>query len=601
MSTQTSVWDKVTGFVAAHKAAVIVGSAVVVGSGAGAYYYYVNSLPSSDDSKPKPSKKKLTKHDKKKLKKAREAGSKKTETAASFNLVKDEGQSTEYPDIADFSAVKDLPEDERKELAQQFKLAGNEYFSQKKFEEALSLYSKAIQCFNDPIFYSNKAACYSSLQQYEKVIEETSAALELKPDYQKCLLRRAAAYEKLENYPDALYDYTCSLILSNFQDASLNVAVDRVLKNYAELEAMEMYKNRPKQLPSAASVSAFFRSFCRRDLPEEVTSADPESGDYEIKLGFESLKVETIESYEQAQEHFEAAIQKNAAHSSIAYTYRAIFKFLKSDTPGAQEDIKVSIDTEPSYLSYVIRANLSMDDGNVAAAHLDYENALKISPDAADIYYHRAQIAFITGDLKSAMTDYEKCISLDPEFILAHIQLAVSYYREGNSDKSAEMFENLCHTFPHSSDVHNYYGEILMDQKKFSEAIAKFDKAIEASKSSSGAFNVLPIVNKALATFQYKNDVAECIKLCLQAITLDPLNDVAHATLAQIYLQAQNSVEAYKYLMKSAQLSRSVAEMVQHLCLAYATKTQIRILAERPFLTKRLEALQTAMAASQQA
>lgn len=601
MSAQTTVWEKVTGFVAAHKTAVIVGSVVVVGSGAGAYYYLYSNNPSTSDDSSKPkSKKKLTKHDKKKLKRAREAETKKPVSIAGYDLITDEDQSVEYPDISDFSAVKDLPEDDRKQLAHQFKLAGNEYFAKKSYEEALGLYSKAIECTNDPIFYSNRAACYTSLQQYEKVIEETTAALELKPDYQKCLLRRAAAFEKLENYSDALVDYTSALILSGFQDAGLNTAVDRVLKSHAEREAAEMYKNRPKLLPSPASVSAFFRSFSPRVLPDAILSAEAESGDYEIKLAFDALKVETNESYYEAKKHFENAIEKNATHSALAYTYRAIFKFLISDTATALDDVKASIDIEPSYLAYIIRANLSMDDGNVAAANLDYENALNIDREIPDIYYHRGQVHFMTSQLDKAILDYEKCLKLDPEFVLAHIQLAVSYYRDGKISKAVESFENLIRVFPNNTDVHNYYGEILMDQKKFDAAIKMFEQAIEIGEKSSAARNVLPIVNKALALFQSTNSVEECIELCKKAVTLDPLSDVANATLAQVYLQTQQTQEAYVYLMKSVELARTIPEMVQHLCLAEATKAQMRIATERPFLSKRLEALQSALAASQQ-
>lgn len=604
MASQTSVWDKVTGFVATHKAAVIVGSVVVVGSGAGAYYYYTNSITddssNSSNSKPKDKKaKKLTKHDKKKLKKAREAEAKKSASIAGFDLIKDENQSVEYPDIADFAAVKILSEDDRKQLANQFKLAGNEYFSKKSYEKALDLYSKAILCANDPIFHSNRAACYTSLQQFDKVIEETSAALELKPDYQKCLLRRAAAYEKIENYSESLFDYTSALILSDFKDGSLNTAVDRVLKTQAEREAASIYATRPKKLPTAAAISAFFRSFSSRVLPEGVATAPADSGDYEIKLAFDALNVESIESYEQAFAHFDQAIEKNATHANLAYTYRAIFKFLTSDTAAGLEDVKTSIDLEPTALAYIARANMSMDDGNVAAAKLDYENAIKLSPDSPDSYYHRAQVEFITGKLSDAAADYEKCISIDPNFVLAHIQLGVTTYRGGDIAKAVEQFEDLERKFPDSADVANYFGEILMDQKKFGPAVEKFEKALELGKKSKNAFNVLPLVNKALVLFQSSNAVDECIVLCLKAVTLDPLSDVANATLAQVYLQNQQIKEAYGCLMRSVELARTVPEMVQHLCLAEATNTQLRIVEERPFLKKRLDALQSAVAASQ--
>ena len=58
----------------------------------------------------------------------------------------------------------------------------------------------------EPVFYSNRAACYVSMEppQHEKVVEDCDEALKLDSRYVKALNRRATALEALERYEDAL-------------------------------------------------------------------------------------------------------------------------------------------------------------------------------------------------------------------------------------------------------------------------------------------------------------------------------------------------------------------------------------------------------------
>jgi len=73
--------------------------------------------------------------------------------------------------------------------------------------------------------------------------------------------------------------------------------------------------------------------------------------------------------------------------------------------------------------------------------------------------------------------------------------------------------------FPKVPDVYNYYGELLLDQGQHQEAIEKFDAAIEMEKQTKPmAMNVLPLINKALALFQWKQDFGEAEKLCEKAL-----------------------------------------------------------------------------------
>lgn len=51
---------------------------------------------------------------------------------------------------------------ERKAYAVTFKTEGNKLYGGRKFTQAIDLYTKAIMCHADPVFYSNRAACTPS-------------------------------------------------------------------------------------------------------------------------------------------------------------------------------------------------------------------------------------------------------------------------------------------------------------------------------------------------------------------------------------------------------------------------------------------------------
>lgn len=109
-------------------------------------------------------------------------------------------------DSAAFTYEKSL------EKALEAKEEGNNYFRNKEYDDALESYSRAITyCPEDDAnkenlatFYGNRAAAYASLEEYDLVVEDCTAALAIKPDYVKVLARRMLANEKLEKYEDAL-------------------------------------------------------------------------------------------------------------------------------------------------------------------------------------------------------------------------------------------------------------------------------------------------------------------------------------------------------------------------------------------------------------
>lgn len=120
------------------------------------------------------------------------------------------------------------------EEATKYKNLGNECFSAKKYEEAIQHFSKAIELNpNDHVFFSNRSACFASLEQYEKALEDATRCVTLKPDWSKGYTRKGLAEFYLEKYDEAEQTYQKGLELDP-TNQQLKEGLDRVKESKTE-------------------------------------------------------------------------------------------------------------------------------------------------------------------------------------------------------------------------------------------------------------------------------------------------------------------------------------------------------------------------------
>jgi mitochondrial import receptor subunit TOM70 len=431
---------------------------------------------------------------------------------------------SELPDVNEESVLT-LTQAQREEYAAKLKAAGNKAYGDKAYNKAIDLYSKAILCKPDPVFYSNRAACHSALSEWDQVIEDTTAAITMDPEYVKAINRRATAYEHQKKYSEALLDFTASCIIDNFKSESTAQAVERLLKTFAEQKAKEMMASRPAKMPSPIFVGNYLQSFRQKPRPAELEDSvelDPNTGKGQLQLGLQGLEKKTGDGYEEARQAFDKALELGdlGEHEAMAYNLRGTIRTLLGNHAEATEDFDKSIELDPTLTqSYIKRASISLELGDPLKAEEEFAKALEYNSNDPDVYYHRAQAHVSKGDPSDAQKDYQKSIDLDKDFIFSHIQLGVTQYKMGSIASSMATFRRCIKNFPKVPDVYNYYGELLLDQGNFSEAVEKFDTAMEMEKQSKPmSMNVLPLTNKALALFQWKQDFKEAENLCQKAL-----------------------------------------------------------------------------------
>ncbi|GMG99781.1 hypothetical protein Nepgr_001621 [Nepenthes gracilis] len=107
---------------------------------------------------------------------------------------------------------------------------GNEYFKQKKFNEAIDCYSRSIAFLPTAVAYANRAMAYLKIKRFQEAEDDCTEALNLDDRYVKAYSRRATARKELGKLKESMDD----------ADFALRLEPDNVeiKKQFAEIKSL---------------------------------------------------------------------------------------------------------------------------------------------------------------------------------------------------------------------------------------------------------------------------------------------------------------------------------------------------------------------------
>lgn len=101
-----------------------------------------------------------------------------------------------------------------------------------------------------------------------------------------------------------------------------------------------------------------------------------------------------------------------------------------------------------STIAYAKLAAVLFDRGEVNEAIADYQRALEISPDAAEIRSNLGSLYFHLGDIDAAIGQFQRAVASEPHYALARYNLGVALSQKGSTSEAIAQFREALRLRP---------------------------------------------------------------------------------------------------------------------------------------------------------
>ncbi len=296
---------------------------------------------------------------------------------------------------------------------------------EKKYAEAVRLYSAAIMRTPFYGFYNNRGIILGDLGLNEQAIQDFDKAIELNPEYPDHYYNRGSAFDEQGEYEKAIQDY------------------DRAIE--LKPEDAKAYANR--------GVSYYNQG-----------------------------------EYEKAIQDFDMAIALNQEYA-IAYANRGNIFYLQGEYEQAIQDFDRAIELNPEDADpYSSRGATYRNQGEYEKAIQDYDKAIELNPDDATIYYNRGNIFYLQGEHEKAIQDFDMAIELNPEDAEAYSSRAATYRKQGEYEKAIQDYDKTIELNPEDAMAYANRGLAYHKLEKYERAMQDYDKAIELNPENAIAY-----------------------------------------------------------------------------------------------------------------
>jgi len=394
---------------------------------------------------------------------------------------------------------------ESKELAAAAKSKGNADFSAKRYAEAIGRFTEAIK--HDPsdhVFFSNRSACYASLEKYDQALEDGTECVKLKPEWHKGYARKGLAEFFLKRWEAAAETYQAGLKLAP-EDQGLKEGLTKAMDAKYDVTGARPTKVRrvsghdggpmglgefnPATLARAAATNPKIKEYMKDEaLMKKVNTlmgicsvGSPDVAQegllsslmredrriLEIFMAAQGMVVNTVDT--SGQEFREAATSaQSATPSSPAKPATADGRGSASETgrpaqkepekePPAAKDTRTPERKEMDELKAT--GNAFYKKRKFDEAIRCYDQALEKQPN--DLTFHNNKCAVLVEQSKD---NYEKVLETCRDLISRR-------YEINSANPDGASFEKV-------AKVYNRMASVLEKQNKYAEAIEMYNKSL---------------------------------------------------------------------------------------------------------------------------
>lgn len=483
------------------------------------------------------------------------------------------------------SSSKDTTENQSPlEQVMRLKQTGNQNFSRKNYDVAIRHYTQAIELSQtiEPsikpddlaIFYQNRAACYEAIGEIDKVLEDCGKAIELRNTYIKAYSRRARAYEKLEDYDNAMVDAFCANLLEKFQNQSSMLLTENIVKASSSRKAKEAMKTHKPKWPANQTIKNYFSAFTHDPVKQLLKDGNIRSADQLEPLLREADKTENdnnplsllvrgsclslLGEMKRAQDCFDKILAFNDNECSAR---------IKANTLIKKSALVIS---DPTTFS----SNMEKDLEHVFEL---LERAAALDPENSDIYLHKAQALTLSEKYDEAVATLNKAVQYKEDCYPAiaqklYIEFKIAQRDSCSSSKLKEMLDNfktIVQKNPESQDLLSMYAQVLTELSYFKKADQVLLDLIKLDPTDGSYY-----ISRALIQFNLNGEQDQVATLLREALEKDPKVIFAYEILGSMESQRGKIDEAIKIFESALSYAQTEADYARCYGLLDSAKGQ---------------------------
>ncbi len=381
------------------------------------------------------------------------------------------------------------------------------YFDDEEYEKAVEILKTALtENENNASYHVLIGGAYSLLDKKDEAKEHIERAITLNPDDMEVYLSRFFLTDDFEEQMDGLkqaikkfprepafyalaFTFYKANAISEGSIGNTDIAI-KYLEEYRSL-AENYFKVIESQSEPLSEEIQLLNSMTKESLETMgAWVARLKKDGEQFKALNEANRLRDKGELEEAIKHYDMAINISDAFDHWIYNHQGhVYKQL-GNFDQALLVFSKAIEITPQDASlYRHRAQVHLAKGNEQKAFEDFQAAIDLDPKDGRAYIYRGLVYKSLGQFDKAILDFSKAIEINDEYAYAAYGNRSEVYRR--LDKFEESKVDINKAFelkPEAVDYLMNVGLIYLDQGKFEEAIAEFNKRINDDLHFASAY-----------------------------------------------------------------------------------------------------------------
>jgi Tfp pilus assembly protein PilF len=165
--------------------------------------------------------------------------------------------------------------------------------------------------------------------------------------------------------------------------------------------------------------------------------------------------------------------------NSRAYMGLGVESLRQGDYGTALEMVEKAVQFGPaSAQAHALRGYLKAQHNENTDALSDFATAIQLDSRAPYAFFYRGELNRKIGETDKALADYQAALTRLPFYSDAYLGMAMAYLDKEEIGKATEACARLVEIDPDDRRGYDCLGTLLMEQKRFSEAVRLYQKAV---------------------------------------------------------------------------------------------------------------------------